>query len=438
MNLADFPTIRVAAVDLNGQLRGKRMPGTAGAKLDQGGARMPFSALNLDITGADIEGSPLVFASGDADGVLLPTGRGAVPMPWLESASALVPMWMFTDDRAPCEGDPRHALDRVLDRYAERGWSVLAAIELEFYLAEATGEGIAAPRPPQGGGRLDRAEILSLAGLDAFDGFFTALYQAAKAMGIDAQTSIAEAGVGQYEINLNHTGAMRAADDAVLFKHMVKGLARVHGMAATFMAKPYPDQPGNGAHVHFSVVDETGTNIFDDGTETGNDTLRHAVGGRLKGMVETSLLFLPHGASYDRLAPGAHAPTAIGWGYENRTAAILIPGGSPRARRIEHRVAGGDICPYLMLAGVLGAAMIGIEDGAQPPEPLTGNAYDADLPQIPTSWDAAIDALEASAMSRRIFPEMLIENLVLTKRQEAAIMADCSAQDRLRIYLERV
>ena len=257
-------------------------------------------------------------------------------------------------------------------------------------------------------------------------------------MGIDAHTSIAEAGVGQFEINLNHTDAMRAADDAVLFKHMVKGLARAHGVVATFMAKPYADQPGNGAHVHFSVIDTAGRNVFDDGTGTGNDRLRHAVGGCLIGMAETSLLFLPHGASYDRLAPGSHAPTAIGWGYENRTAAVRIPGGSSRARRIEHRVAGGDICPYLMLAGVLGAAMIGIEDGTLPPEPLTGNAYDADLPHISNSWDAAIDAFETSAMSRRIFPDMLIENLVLTKRQEAAIMADCSPEERLRIYLERV
>ena len=95
MNLADFPTIRVAAVDLNGQLRGKRMPGTAGAKLDQGGARMPLSVLNLDVLGSDIENSPLVFESGDGDGVLAPTNRGAVPMPWLKNPSALVPMWMF-------------------------------------------------------------------------------------------------------------------------------------------------------------------------------------------------------------------------------------------------------------------------------------------------------------------------------------------------------
>ena len=347
-------------------------------------------------------------------------------------------MWMFTDDGAPFDGDPRHALNRVSTDTPNAAGRCWPPSSWNFTSPEPTDDGIAAPHPPQGGRRLDRTEILSLAELDAFDGFFTAFYRASLAMGIDAQTSIAEAGVGQFEINLHHTDARRAADDAVLFKHMVKGLARAHGMVATFMAKPYADQPGNGAHVHFSVIDAAGRNVFDDGTGTGNDRLRHAVGGCLIGMAETSLLFLPHGASYDRLAPGSHAPTAIGWGYENRTAAVRIPGGSSRARRIEHRVAGGDICPYLMLAGVLGAAMIGIEDGILPPEPLTGNAYDADLPHIPNSWNAAIDAFETSAMSRRIFPDMLIENLVLTKRQEAAIMADCSARNRLRIYLERV
>ena len=117
---------------------------------------------------------------------------------------------------------------------------------------------------------------------------------------------------------------------------------------------------------------------------------------------------------------------------------LLLPFFSPQARRIEHRVAGGDICPYLMLAAVLGSTLIGIEDATQPPEPLTGNAYDADLPQIPTSRDEAIETFAASAIVRRIFPDMLVENLVMTKRQEARIMANTSAGDRLRIYLERV
>ncbi|MEQ8256127.1 MAG: glutamine synthetase, partial [Roseovarius confluentis] len=132
MDLSTYQTFRVAACDLNGRMRGKRVPGDYAGKLDKGAVRMPISALNLDIFGADIEDSPLVFETGDADGILLPTGRGALPLPWLETEQPLVPMAMYHEDGRPFEGDPRHALDAVLARYAERGWRVVAATELEF------------------------------------------------------------------------------------------------------------------------------------------------------------------------------------------------------------------------------------------------------------------------------------------------------------------
>jgi glutamine synthetase len=438
MKLEDFQTIRVAAADVNGRLRGKRIPGATAGKIDKGGLRMPLAALFVDITGADVLDAPIVLASGDADGVLRPTERGPVPMPWLEAPSALVPVSMFNDDGAPYAGDPRHALAGVLDGYAARGWRVMAAVELEFYLTHETVDGVEPAVHPGRMSKADGVEILSIDELDAFDGFFTALYAGAAAMGIEPLAAISEAGPGQFEVNLNHADAMRVADDAVLFKSLVKGTARRHGMVATFLPKPYPDESGSGLHVHFSVVDAGGSNVFDDGTETGNDLLRHAVAGCLRGMAETSIFFFPHPVSYDRLVPGAHAPTGIGWGYENRTAAIRIPGGSPKARRIEHRVAGGDICPYLMLAAVLGAALAGIEDGAEPPAPITGNAYEADLPQIPGSFEEAIRTIKASEFARRFIPAFLIDNFVLTKMQELARVNAASPQERLRIYLERV
>src|SRR6056297_3120753 len=118
MDLAQFPTIRVAACDLNGQMRGKRVPGRYGAKLDDGAVRMPLSSLNVDLWGADIENSPLVFDTGDADGILKPTDRGPVPMPWLATPSALVPVWMFRENGAGFGGDPRHALAAVETRFA--------------------------------------------------------------------------------------------------------------------------------------------------------------------------------------------------------------------------------------------------------------------------------------------------------------------------------
>ncbi len=435
-DLSEYPTIRVGTVDLNGRWRGKRMPGTSASKVAKGGVRLPLSVQNLDITGADIEDSPLVFASGDADGVALPTGRGPVPMPWLLGETALEPVALHYDDGTPFPGDPRHALARVLARYDARGWKVVAALELEFYLVTRTDTGIAPVNRPDGQ-PLTGTEVLSLDDLDAFDAFFGDLYDGAKAMGLAADTAISEGGTGQFEVNLVHNDAMRAADDAQLFKTLVKGLAARHIMTATFMAKPFADQAGNGAHVHFSVVDPYDKNVFDNAGPEGSATLHQAIAGSLQGLGELGLLFMPHGVSFDRLVDGAHAPTGIGWGYENRTAAIRIPGGPPTARRIEHRVAGGDTCPYLMLAGILGSALEGVEQAMTAPPPITGNAYEADLAQMPGNWDAAIGAFETSPLAASIFDPMLIDNLVRSKRQEQAINTDLSAQDRLLMYLER-
>jgi glutamine synthetase len=137
--------------------------------------------------------------------------------------------------------------------------------------------------------------------------------------------------------------------------------------------------------------------------------------------------------------PGSHAPTAICWGYENRTAALRIPSGSPSARRIEHRVAGGDVNPYLTIAAVLGAALNGIEDGEDPKsEPITGNAYKLDAPHIPGDWKTAIDMFEASPEVKRIFAPDLIRNLVLTKRQELHYMQELSPTEQAEIYLDTV
>ncbi|WP_171128866.1 MULTISPECIES: glutamine synthetase family protein [unclassified Ruegeria] len=439
MDLSALHTFRVAACDLNGVPRGKRVPSSYAEKLDKGAVRLPFSALNVDLWGADIADSPLVFETGDADGVLRPTERGPVPVPWLDTPTALVPMSLFDDDGTPFSGDPRHALQSVLDRYAQRGWSVVAATELEFTLLDASGDRPRPPINPVTGRRLAGEAVLSMSELDAFDAFFNALYDGCAAMGIPAQTAISESGVGQFEINLNHQDAMRCADDTWLFKMLTRGLARKHGFAASFMAKPYRDDAGNGMHVHFSVKDKTGKNIFDDGSPQGSDLLRAAVAGCLAAMPASTLIFAPFGNSYDRLVPGAHAPTGASWAYDNRTAALRIPGGAPVARRIENRVAGGDTNPYLMLAAVLGAALVGIEDNMQPPPPVSGNAYEVKgLPQLAADWPQAIAAFESDPLMARVLPTDLIRNFCLTKRQEIARFADRSKDEHWLSYLDSV
>ncbi|NOD77410.1 MULTISPECIES: glutamine synthetase family protein [unclassified Ruegeria] len=439
MDLSALHNFRVAACDLNGQMRGKRVPPAYADKLDKGAVRMPFSALNVDLWGADIDGSPLVFETGDADGVLRPTERGAVPVPWLESETALVPMSLYDDEGVPFAGDPRHALSATLDRYAQRGWSVMAATELEFTLVDASGPQPQPPINPITGRRMSDEAVLSVAEMDAFEEFFTDLYDGCADMGIPAQTAISESGIGQFEINLNHQGAMRCADDTWLFKTLTRGLARKHGFAATFMSKPYADDAGNGMHVHFSVLDQDGRNVFDNGGSEGTQALKSAVAGCVAAMPGSTLIFAPHGNSYTRLVPGAHAPTGACWAYENRTAAIRIPGGNPSARRIEHRVAGGDINPYLMLTAVLGAALVGIEDGLQPPAPISGNAYDlTDLPQLMPDWSTAIDRFEADPMIARLFPADLIRYLAMTKRQEVKRFSSIPLEAHWLSYLEAV
>ncbi len=431
--------LRVAAADLNGQPRGKRLPVSGAQKALQGATRFPLSVMNLDIWGDDIEDSPLVMETGDRDGTLHPTERGFVPVPWLDTPTAMLPVWMHYEDGRPFPGDPRQALAKVLERYTARGLTPVVAVELEFFLLDDRGKELQIPPSPRSGKRRVAGEILSLRLLDQFDSFFTDLYEACEAMGIPADTAISESGLGQFEMNLCHVDdALRAADDAWFFKLLVTGLARQHGFAASFMAKPYPDYAGSGLHMHFSVLDEDGRNIFDNGGPDGTDTLKHAIAGCLDALAPSTLISAPHAGSYDRLVPGAHAPTAICWAYENRTAAIRVPSGAPAARRIEHRVAGGDVNPYLSIAAVLGAAMNGIEDSAAPPPPITGNAYSQDLPQLIGDWSAAIDAFAASPQVARIFDPLLIQNYTLTKRQEAHYMSELSRQERREIYLGAV
>ncbi|MBL4918224.1 glutamine synthetase family protein [Szabonella alba] len=433
-------TIRVAAADINGQARGKRIPARFAEKVLKDGIRFPYSVLNLDIWGEDIDDSPLVFEEGDQDGTLRPTERGFMPMPWLEAPTALLPIWMYRENGQPYEGDPRHALNAVVQRFKAQGLTPVVAMELEFFLIDDSGKKLQVPLSPRSGKRRKAAETLSIRALDAFDTFFTDLYDACEAMDIPADTTTSETGLGQFEVNLMHCDdALRAADDAWLFKMLVKGLARRHGFAASFMAKPYPEYSGSGLHTHFSVIDRNGDNVFDSGGPKGTAMLRNAVAGCLDAMADSTLLFAPHANSYERLVPEAHAPVNICWGYENRTAAIRIPAGSPSARRIEHRVAGGDVNPYLMLAVILGAAMNGIEDGMDPPPPVTGNAYAIDgLSTIPTTWAAAVDAFESSTTMPRIFGPEMIRNMVLTKRQEIHYLAELTAEEQVELYLDTV
>ena len=440
--LAEHPEVEnvlAAVCDLNGTLRGKRVPVDQLKKVLDGGLRMPLSASGVDIWGEDIENSELVFETGDADGICEATGRGVLPITWTSKPSAVVPLWLSEESGAPFLGDPRRSLADVVGRFKDKGLTPVVATELEFYLVDPTGDKPMPPSSPVTGKRLDSDGVLSLDELEHFDEFLNDVYAACKLQGVPADSAISENGAGQFEINMMHVDdPLRAADDAVLFKRIVRGVARKHGLAATFMAKPYGNRAGSGFHVHFSLIDENGVNVFDNGGDEGTDILRHAVAGLLETMAENALAFGPHENSYRRLTPGAHAPSAIAWGYENRTAAIRIPGGSHKARRIEHRTAGADANPYLVLAAVLGGALLGIENAWQPADPIEGDAYSMDLPHLPLDWASAIDAFENGTHVRGIFSTRLKGMLVDCKKQEHRIFKRQVTDFEYHSYLEVV
>lgn len=433
-------SIQAVVCDLNGIMRGKRVPVGQAAKVLGGGIRMPLSIMGVDVWGEDIVGSEQVFADGDTDGICGVTGRGALPVSWTSRPSALVPLWLFLEDGTPFLADPRQALAAILRQYSALGLRPVVATEMEFYLIDPEPDGAVPPISPYTGKRLDSDAILSIDELDDFGEFLSDVYKECAKQNVPADAAIAENGIGQFEFNLMHSDdPLKAADDAIFFKRIVKGVARKHQLAATFMAKPYGTRSGNGMHVHFSVIDADGKNIFDNGSAEGSPVLKHAVAGLLRGMAETTLLFAPHFNSYRRLRPDTHAPTTIAWGYENRTAAIRIPGGKPEARRIEHRVAGADTNPYLVIAAILGAALVGIRNKWEPPADVPGRAYAVDRhPKIPAEWGQAVDAFESGEIAAEIFAPILRTMLIACKRQEIAGFAEQVTDYEFSAYLEIV
>ena len=343
-------------------------------------------------------------------------------MPWLTQESALVPMVMQNEDGTPFLGDPRNVLEHVLERYKARGWTVIAATELEFNLVDASGETIRPPKNPVTGRVLDQQSVLSVAELDAFDAFFTDLYEGAEAMGIPAQAAICEAGLGQFEINLNHQDALTAADDAWLFKTLVRGLARKHGFAASFMAKPRLENiSANGWHVHQSIQDMTGANLFvpgDDGAISA--TASGWIAGLLDHAAESSLLLAPTINGYKRYQPFQLAPNRIAWGEDNRGAmlrALMAPGDG--ASRVENRAPDSTANPYYAFAAQLISGLAGLEAGKSAPPPTT-SPYDPGAAPLPTTLAEAIAAFEGSALYRRVLGDGFVDYLVHIKRAEWA------------------
>ncbi|MDQ0392256.1 glutamine synthetase family protein [Labrys monachus] len=418
-------TIEVLLPDTNAILRGKWLPGSALDKIGKDGVAMPLSMFGLDVWGREVEETGIHIETGDKDGLCRPVPGTLKPVPWAARPTMQALLSMDLADGRPWMLNPRHILQSAVDRFAELGLRPVVAFELEFYLLRPDAAPGGAPRTV-----FHRAEgpapqnMYSISDLDDLAAVIQDMRTAAQIQGLPADSVISEAAPGQFEINLHHRGdAMAAADDAVLLRRLIRGVARKHGLRASFMPKPYLDCAGSGMHVHASLLDAAGANAFADG-ETGEVLLRRAVGGLLAHMPDTALMFVSSYNGFRRLMPGSYAPVSPSWGWDNRSVAVRIPNGGPAARRVEHRIAGADANPYLVLAAILAAMEDGIRQCLPAPEPVSGNAYDlargADAPTLPATMREAVERFRGSAFNARNFGARFSRIYAIMKELECA------------------
>lgn len=392
--LPELELVDLILPDMNGLLRGKRVSADSLDKVYRDGVCLPMSLIGSDITGNTVEETGLGYDIGDEDRVCRPVPGSLKPVPWSPLPMAQLLLQMEDARDGLFAAQPREVLKRVLQRYAEKGLTPVIAIELEFYLLDPrldpSGRPLSAPNPHTGTHDTG-TQVYSLQDLDDHRGFTDAVARACKAQGIPANTAVAEYAPGQFEINLAHRDdALLACDDAILLKHAVKSIAQARGLQASFMAKPFVDQAGSGLHVHASVLDAKGDNIFASMQDAPADALKHAIGGLQRSLDECRLMFAPHANSYRRYVPNAFVPLGDSWGFNNRTVAMRIPHGDAKNRRIEHRIAGADANPYLAAAAVLAGMLHGIEQRIDPGAPVVGNAY-AKAEHKPPYWRQSIE-----------------------------------------------
>lgn len=412
----------VFVTDLNGLQRGKLIPAEMLDKVASGGVRMPVSTLGLDVFGEDVAEAAIAIERGDPDGPLIPAVGAIGPMLWAETPTLQVPCTLW-EEGAPCAYDPRAVLAAQVEALAARGLTATVACELEFYLIDP-----AEPRPPVApdGRRLpeDRDQIYELATVRGFATLIEEIVTAARAMGAPAETVIAEFGAGQFELNLRHVpDPLAAADHLMALRRAIRGVARAHGLDATFMPKPYGERSGSGLHIHVSLADSEGRRLFDAGEGPAPaPAAAEALAGLVETMADAMLIWAPHANSYRRLVPGSYAPMVAAWGLDNRGAALRMPETAGPGARIEHRVAGSDANPYLAVAAVLAGVLHGLEHRLEPPEPATAEAGPDDGRALPLGWREAERRFAASAFVRDRLGAEFARVFAAMKRQERAKM----------------
>jgi len=409
-------TVAAVMVDMQGRLMGKRFHARHFIDSAWEETHCCDYLLATDLEMATPDGyAATSWASGYGDYEMKPDLDTIRRMPWVDGAALVLCDVLDPDTHEPVPHSPRQMLKRQLARLAERGYRCTAATELEFFLYE---ESYAEARAKG---------YRNLTPISAYNEDYH-LFQTAKeehvmrpirnhlaAAGLPIEGTKGEAAAGQAELNIRYAEAGACADMHVFAKHAIKEIAWQQERSVTFLAKPGTDASGSSSHVHLSLRDEDGAAVFFDADRPYgmSELMGQALAGQIAHAADTAVFFAPYINSYKRFAPGTFAPTRAIWSIDNRTAGYRICSPGTEGVRIECRIGGVDLNPYLALAALIASSIKGIDDGLEPPEAFTGDAYDAaDAPGIARTLRDARDALKGSTMLREAFGDEVVEHYV--------------------------
>ncbi len=399
--------------DMAGVARGKLLPAE---KFGSGELKLPEGIFAQTISGGYVDNKDNVV---DRDMLLEPDPSTLRVVPWATDPAASVFLDCYKKDGEPVGTSPRRVLRQVLELFADRGWTPVVAPEVEFYLTNPQTDANEEVEPPEG--RLGRTEAAnqpySIDGMNDFDPFINQVYEYCEAQDIHIDTLSQEMGPAQFEINFLHGDAVQLADQVLLFKRTVKEAAIKHEMHATFLARPMSEEAGSALHIHQSVIDANGDNIFSSPDGSESEQFLHYIGGLQRYMPEALLLFAPYANSYRRFLSYWASPVNLEWAVDNRTVGLRVPDSEPAARRVENRLAGSDVNPYLALAGTLACGYLGMIEKCEPREPIEGSAYDLPF-NLHRHMYSAIDALEGSTALRKILGDDFVTLYCVLKNHE--------------------
>jgi len=413
LNEREIDDVEAFVPDMAGAARGKLIPA---AKFGTGELKLPEGIFAQTISGNYVDNKNNVE---DRDMLLVPDPSTLRPVPWMNDPTASIFLDCFHRDGSPVEASPRRVLRNVLDLYKEKGWRPVVAPEVEFYLINAHADANQEVEPPEG--RLGRTETskqpFSIDTMNDFDPFINAVYAYCEAQEIQIDTLSQEMGPAQFELNFLHGDAVELADQVFLFKRTVKEAAIANEMHATFLAQPISGEAGSALHIHQSIVDESGSNIFSNNDGGPSDLFMSYIGGLQKYMPKALLIFAPYSNSYRRFLSYHASPINLSWAIDNRTVGLRVPDSDPDARRVENRLAGSDVNPYLALAATLACGFLGMNEGLKADEPIEGSAYDQPFSLHPFIYEA-IKAMETSEAMRRMLGDQFVSLYCAVKTDE--------------------